>query len=143
MPLVSRPGSFEDGGAWAWRKLAGESRAQLVECEDLAAKCPGDCAICASAPFSPLLKAVQQGLEALSSLPEHLAFSPRGKQLRDVGLLRFPCQHTFHASCADCLDDSRGHLPPLPGSDWELKAMPEDLSSPAGRLQRPPRWGSK
>eukprot|EP00913_Durusdinium_trenchii_P021643 g20337.t1 len=68
-----------------WTKMAGVPNAQLVECNDLAAACPGDCAIC---------------LEPLVALPE-LQLSVEVGVPREVGLLKLPCEHTYHASCAD------------------------------------------
>lgn len=90
---------------WLWIKMVGTPAAQLIECEDLAAACPGECAIYDLENFhqgyTPPLGVSR--LEPLVCLPEHLALSPaRGSKVsREVGLLRLPCEHTFHGSCAD------------------------------------------
>ncbi|CAK9105597.1 unnamed protein product [Durusdinium trenchii] len=101
-----------------WTKMAGVPNAQLVECNDLAAACPGDCAIC---------------LEPLVALPEHLALSPIHR--KRVGLPNGPVEASLraHVSRLVCgrMDDARGDLSAVPGAHWEPEAMSEDL---------PPTW---
>lgn len=65
-----------------------EPPAQLILSDDLEASCPGECVIC---------------LEQLADLEEDLAYMVENcsKDMRKRGLLRLPCEHTFHAVCAD------------------------------------------
>eukprot|EP00930_Biecheleria_cincta_P102537 TRINITY_DN94290_c0_g1_i1.p1 TRINITY_DN94290_c0_g1~~TRINITY_DN94290_c0_g1_i1.p1 ORF type:complete len:307 (-),score=37.14 TRINITY_DN94290_c0_g1_i1:250-1170(-) len=61
---------------------------QLILSDDLEASCPGECVIC---------------LEQLADLEEEYAYMLENcsDDMRKCGLLRLPCEHTFHAVCAD------------------------------------------
>jgi hypothetical protein len=64
-----------------------EPHAKLVTVHDFGMAPTGDCAIC---------------LEDLALLPADRAYAPPGcKDLSGRGLLRLPCDHMFHGSCAD------------------------------------------
>lgn len=71
-----------------WSRWAPKARLQV--CDDLEKLAPGDCAIC---------------LDKLTGLPECFARAPPDEaKAIDVcarGLLRMPCGHIFHGSCAD------------------------------------------
>lgn len=70
-----------------WRSIVPAPHPRLVECSSLETVAPGDCAIC---------------LERLSGLTHELAVVPDGNgSFYGRGLLRLPCMHTFHASCAE------------------------------------------
>lgn len=78
-----------------FRRLARRSRklfyfdphAKLVIVDDFGNATSGSCAIC---------------LEDLAILPADVAHAPPGcKDLSGRGLLRLPCDHMFHGSCAD------------------------------------------
>lgn len=62
--------------------------AKLQICEDLTVVAPGECAIC---------------LDTLANLPSTSACVPSSgsKALKNIGLLRLPCEHTFHGYCAE------------------------------------------
>jgi len=67
-------------------------KAKVVLCDDFVSVVSGECAIC---------------LDELSCIPEVAApeLAARGsrssKSAPSAGLLRLPCKHTFHGSCAD------------------------------------------
>lgn len=72
-----------------WRLLKGLRRSEprCFVCDDLEAAAPGTCAIC---------------LDKLCELDPEIAKKPsKGAPMFGAGLLRLPCGHTFHGTCAE------------------------------------------
>jgi hypothetical protein len=84
-----------------WRKLLKlllpAQRARLMLCDDLEEEAPGHCCIC---------------LEPLCDLPPEEALAHGScKGNHGSGLLRLPCEHTFHSLCAEPWLEREGTCP--------------------------------
>jgi hypothetical protein len=80
-----------------WRAVLPPPQPQLVLCCKLETAAPGNCAIC---------------LERLAALScEHALMPDPNKTFYGRGLLRLPCKHTFHASCAEAWLHSKSTCP--------------------------------